>query len=198
MHGQQNAKWAYCSDGIELVLPCLVGACKWTLPPRRLLLFCWVVHVNPHLITCDYVRKECYITCRPFPKVLERVDEILLSLIEHVGRIWRQSGAYLRFLEILWLDIWCDKSVNCNWLDTRWQLDPDEVSNVSSTSWIVILVFLRTSSCIRFTFSSLLFVGGCSESSACPAEVTPLLNLETQLRTCVLPILYSPKSTFNL
>jgi len=40
----------------------------------------WVVPVNPHLVTCDYLRKEFWVCLKPVLKVLACVDMIFLWL----------------------------------------------------------------------------------------------------------------------
>lgn len=70
-------------------LSCLVLTCSdvevLTLPVRRLVLWFWVVHVNPCQMNRDYVQKEFWVFFSPSQKILERVHMIVLLLAQQVG-----------------------------------------------------------------------------------------------------------------
>ena len=67
-----------------------------------------------------------------------------------------------------------------------------------ATSYNVILLFLRRTSFIRSAISRILPADIRYKRSASSAEVTQLLNLENQSKTCVLPTVCSPEGTFNV
>ena len=57
---------------------------------------------------------------------------------------------------------------------------------------------MRRTSFTRSARTPVLLVDICSKCSASSAEVTLLLNLENQSKTCVLPTVCSPEGTFNV
>lgn len=96
----------------------------------------WVVPVNPHLVTCDYLRKEFWICLKPVLKVLACVDMIFLWL--HTLQVGHEYDGNPAYVWIVIQNVWTD---------------PLEISDMLATSLIVILLFSRTKSWAYGIFS---------------------------------------------
>jgi len=62
----------------------------------------------------------------------------------------------------------------------------------------VTLLFSSKSSFTWATLVSVLFINGCPKHLAFSKEVTQFMNLENQLQTCVLPIVWYPITAPNI
>lgn len=75
--------------------------------------------------------------------------------------------------------------------------DPNEIPSTLITSWIVILLFLMTTALSWSTILCVLLVHVHPECAA-SSTVTSLLSWENHSENCIIPIIWSPKSTINM
>lgn len=77
---------------------------------------------------------------------------------------------------------------------TNYTFHPNEIHNMLTTSWIVILLVLSASSFTRSTFSSVLLVDGVRHLQH---RSHNLWTPQNHSKICVLPTVCSPKATLN-
>jgi hypothetical protein len=89
---------------------CLLGSEMWVFPLRWLLLGFFVLPVNSHLITCNYLWKELWVCLKPVLRAQthgteEKPHKIVARLVKSPENVWSEVP-----LHEVTVGVWCSMS----------------------------------------------------------------------------------------